>query len=69
MNIVRWTPLRDMARFHNPFNRFFDDDFFLPSRENDESAMTSWNPVVDIYDNDSNIIIKAELPGLNKKDI
>ncbi|MBT8351017.1 MAG: Hsp20/alpha crystallin family protein [Deltaproteobacteria bacterium] len=69
MNTVRWTPLRDMAMLHNRFNRFFDDDFYAPSRENDELAMTSWNPVVDIYDNDSNIIIKAELPGLNKKDI
>ncbi len=69
MNIVRWTPLRDMTRFHNPFNRFFDDDFFMPSQENDELAMTSWNPVVDIYDNDNTIIIKAELPGMNKKDI
>ena len=69
MNIVRWTPLRDMARFHNPFNRFFDDDFFMPSRENDELAVTSWNPVVDIYNNDNTIIIKAELPGMNKKDI
>jgi len=69
MNIVRWTPLRDMAMLHNRFNRFFDDDFFAPSRENEELAMTNWNPVVDIYDNDDNIIIKAELPGMDKKDI
>jgi len=69
MNIVRWTPLRDMGYFQNRFNRFFDEDFYAPSRENDELAMTSWNPVVDIYDNDNNIVIKAELPGMDKKDI
>ena len=69
MNIVRWAPLRDRAIFQNSFNRFFDEDFYAPSRENDELAMTSWNPVVDIYDNDNNIVIKAELPGMDKKDI
>ena len=69
MNIVRWTPLRDMAMLHNRFNRFFDDDFYALGRENDELAMTSWHPVVDIYDNDNNIVIKAELPGMDKKDI
>ena len=31
--------------------------------------MTDWNPVVDIYDNDDAIVIKAELPGIDKKDI
>ncbi len=69
MNIVRWTPLRDMAILQNRFNRFFDEDFYTPNRENDELAMTSWNPVVDIYDTDNNIVIKAELPGMDKKDI
>ena len=69
MNIVRWTPLRDMGILENRINRFFNDSFYAPGMEGDELAMTSWNPVVDIYDNDSNIVIKAELPGMDKKDI
>ena len=69
MNIIRWAPLRDVGILQNRFNRFFDEDFYTPGRKNDELAMTSWNPVVDIYDNDNNIIIKAELPGMDKKDI
>ena len=31
--------------------------------------LAKWNPVVDIYDNDDTIVIKAELPGMDKKDI
>ena len=31
--------------------------------------MRNWNPTVDIYDNDEHIVIKAELPGIDKKDI
>jgi len=46
------------------------DDFFHPTHEGEgEVFMRSWNPVVDIYDNDENIVIKAELPGVDKNDI
>jgi HSP20 family protein len=31
--------------------------------------MLNWNPVVDIYDNEDNIVIKAELPGIDKENI
>ena len=31
--------------------------------------MRDWLPVVDIYDNDDTIVIKAELPGVDKKDV
>jgi HSP20 family protein len=46
------------------------DDFFFPRTSDDEGMLSwSWNPVVDIYDNDDAIVIKAELPGVSKKDI
>jgi HSP20 family protein len=35
----------------------------------DDSGVGSWNPKVDIYENDNNFVIKAELPGLEKKDV
>jgi len=46
------------------------DDFFCPTTENGEKlSLWNWNPVADIYDNEDNIVIKAELPGVDKKDI
>jgi len=49
--------------------RFFDDFFdsflntsFVPSR-------TSWVPAVDILEKDGNVVLRAEVPGLNDKDI
>jgi HSP20 family protein len=47
----------------------FDNDFY-PTFKEDE-AVSKWNckPAVDVYDNDNNIVIKAELPGVDKKDI
>lgn len=32
-------------------------------------STTAWNPSVDIFENDNEVVIKAELPGMNAKDI
>lgn len=68
MEIIRWNPIRDMFSLSHRMNHMFDD-FFSPTLKTGESSMWNWNPVVDIYDNDENIIIKAELPGIDKDNI
>ncbi len=69
MQLIRWNPTRDRFSLRNRVNHVFDD-FFFPTLRNDEEWSTcNWKPLVDIYDNDDNIVIKAELPGMEKKDI
>jgi HSP20 family protein len=50
-------------------NRVFGDFSFPTNREEGDLPMWNWNPVVDVYDNDDNIVLKAEIPGIDKKDI
>jgi HSP20 family protein len=69
MNLVRWNPWREMNTFQNRFNHLLADSFFQPSRSEDDLSLGTWHPVVDMYDEDDRIIIKAELPGMEKKDI
>lgn len=69
MELVRWNPVRNMFGLRHNLNRVFDDFYFPFSREDDELAVRNWDPVVDVYDNDDNIVLKAELPGVDKKDI
>ena len=69
MNLVRRNPLGNMFTLRNRMNHFFDDTFYPVLKGDEELAMCNWNPAVDIYDNDNNIVIKAELPGIDKKDI
>ena len=69
MNIVRLNPWKEMATMQNRFNRFFDDSFFRTFDGEDDIQMGSWHPVVDMFDKDDSYIVKAELPGLDKKDI
>lgn len=69
MELIRWNPQRDLFNFHNRFSRMFDDSFCPTTGNGEELSMWNWNPVVDIYDNEDNIVINAELPGVDKKDI
>ena len=69
MNLVKLNPWRDMSALPHRINRFFDDPFLSVLRREDESDMGRWRPNVDIYDNEGSIVFKAELPGVDKKDI
>ena len=66
MELVRCNPRRELFNL----NRLFDD-FFYPAASNNNTRQSgwNWNPVVDIYDNEKNIVIKAEIPGIDKDDI
>ena len=69
MELIRWNPTRDMFSFRHQMNHLFND-VFRPVVRGDE-GLSMWNqyPTVDIYDSDENIVITAELPGIDKKDI
>ncbi len=69
MELIRWNPMRDVLGLRHQMNHLFDNVFRPVVRGDSRLSMWNWNPTVDIYDNDKNIIIKAELPGIDKKDI
>jgi len=69
MNLVRWSPWGEMTTLQNRINRMFDDPFFRTGRMDDDVSMGRWNPAVDLYEKDDHFVIKAELPGVDKKDI
>jgi HSP20 family protein len=68
MPIVRWEPFRDLFSSQDRFNRLFNQTFSQAFND-DEGKLGSWAPPVDIYETDSNIVLKAELPGVDAKDV
>jgi len=50
--------------FNDFFSRFFDDDIFST-----DLAKTGWNPRVDIYEKGNSIVVKADLPGIDEKNL
>ncbi len=69
MDLVRWNPWKEMVSLRDRMNRLFDDVFFRSDRREDPWADGVWVPAVDMFETDDKVVIKAELPGLEKKDI
>ena len=68
MTLVRWRPRNDIFRFRDEMDRLFDDfmDRF-PTRRGSEERM--WSPEVDIHETEDEVVVEAEIPGMNQKDI
>jgi HSP20 family protein len=68
MAITRWRPFRDVVSIQDEMNKLFDDFFGRPVLRT-EWTDSAWNPSVDVSEDKNNVIIKAEMPGMNKEDI
>jgi HSP20 family protein len=69
MDLIRWNPWNELVSLRERMNRVFDDSMFRPDRREDSFAMGTWSPAVDMFEKDDTVVIKAELPGLDKKDV
>lgn len=70
MAIVRWLdPFRDLTGIQERMNQIFEDAL-ARSRGRDEGLRTGmWTPAVDIYEKNDAVVVKAELPGVEKDQI
>jgi len=70
MKLIKRNPERALSNreFRNSFSdlvsRFFDDDFYST-----DLVKTDWNPKVDILEQGSKLIVKADLPGVDEKNL
>jgi len=68
MAIIRWDPFRDMSTLREKMNRLFEDAF-TGRAEDKEIVSSAWAPAVDIYENENELVLTAEIPGIDEKDI
>src|SRR5579864_4280271 len=65
--LTRWEPFREFTTLQDRMNRLFRDSF---GPEADQSlATSSFAPPVDVYEDEHNITLKIEVPGIDEKDI
>jgi HSP20 family protein len=68
MAVVRWDPFRDINVLQDRMNRLFEDAG-RGWRSEEPAAANTWSPAVDIFEAQGEIVVKAELPGMDRKDI
>jgi len=66
--ITRWDPFREFTTLQDRLNRLFRQSYGPEGRE--ESLTTStFAPPVDVYEDEHNVSLKIEVPGIDEKDI
>ena len=69
--LTRWDPLREFSVMQDRLNRMNRLSRESYGSEGPEEALTttSFAPPVDIYEDEHNITLKLEVPGIDEKDI
>ena len=66
MTIVRWESSRDMAALQEGLSRMLEGFYRRPQEDLNRGA---WVPVVDVYSNGHELVLKAELPDMKEEEI
>ncbi len=64
--LSRFEPCRGASTLQDQLNRVFNDVF---ERAGEESNLTSWAPAVDIFETEHELVVKADLPDVDPKDL
>jgi HSP20 family protein len=66
--LTRWEPFREFATLQDRMNRLFRESYNDAGQ--DESLTTSrFAPAVDVYEDEHQVTLKIEVPGIDEKDI
>jgi HSP20 family protein len=65
--VTRWEPFREFTTLQDRMSRLFRDSF----ADGREEALSTGNfaPPVDVYEDEHNVTLKIEVPGIDEKDI
>jgi HSP20 family protein len=63
--LTRWDPFRDVVRLQEELSRMFSDD--RHAFRAGESV--GWTPACDIYEDGEEVTVRAELAGVDPKDV
>src|SRR5437879_962218 len=66
--LTRWDPFREFSTLQDRMNRLFQESFGREGRE-ESLTTTRFAPAVDVYEDEHNVTLKIEVPGIDEKDI
>jgi len=65
MKVVRWDPLQELVAMSHRLNRTIND----PYTPQAEDSFGAWAPPVDIFERQDQLVIRAEVPGVQLDDM
>src|SRR6202050_821432 len=66
--LTRWEPFRELSTLQHRINRAFRESYREGGQ--DESLTTSsFAPAVDVYEDEHNVTLKIEVPGIDEKEL
>lgn len=69
MAIVRWDPFCELASLQSSITKLFDESFKFPRLSGQGGFAHGWTFPVDVKETEDSIILKADIPGLNREEI
>jgi HSP20 family protein len=66
MSIMRWDSFEDAGTLRWAVDRLFDD-FFSIRRPSRELAEMAWEPAVEMYETEHDVVVRAEMPNIDPK--
>jgi len=70
-NLTRWDPFADLLSFPDRLNQLLNQGTHVSRGKSNEQSLTFANfiPPVDVMENDNNIMVQVELPGVREEDV
>jgi HSP20 family protein len=69
MSLARRDPFRELHNLENEMNRLFRRQISAAPRPEETLTTSQFAPPVDIYEDDSKLSIKMDVPGVDAKDL
>ncbi len=68
MSIRRWDPFDELSSLRESMERLFED-FFTTRRPGRHLAPALWEPAVELFETEGDVVFRAEMPGIDPKSV
>ena len=70
IDLVRWDPFTNLEELHDRVNRLFQESIGRATgRRESAAAARGWSPLVDIYEDENGLLLRADLSGVSRDEI
>ena len=68
MSIRRWDPFDELSSLRESMERLFDD-LFTTRRPGRALAPALWEPAVELFETEGDVVFRAEMPGIDPQQV